>query len=71
MPYDVEETAEDQNVSTLLKIIGSLRTIQNEAEPELITDIRNRDQGFVLFFAFLLLLHGGGSGPWYIVIATN
>ena len=39
-----------RKISTLLKIRGSLKTtIENEAEPELITDIRNRDQGFVLF----------------------
>ena len=47
-----------RKISTLLKIIGSLRTIdENEAELELITDIRNRDQGFVLFcFCFFCCL---------------
>ena len=29
---------------------------KNEAEPELITDIRNRDQGFVLFLPFFLFV---------------
>ena len=48
--YVVEETAEDQN--------GSKESVRNnEAEPELITDIRNRDQGFVLFcFRFFFCL---------------
>ena len=37
-----------QKIRTLLKTSGSLRKIENEAEQELITDIRNRDQGFLL-----------------------
>ena len=57
-------------ISTLLKISGSLKTTienVNEAEPELITDIRNRDEGLVLFcFCFdlfvcsFLKVKGGG-----------
>ena len=57
-----------RTISTLLKISGSLKTtIENEAEPELITDIRNRDQGsvllcfcFDLFVCSFLKVKGGG-----------
>ena len=45
-----------RKISTLLKISGSLTTIENEAEPGLITDIRNRDRiCFVLFLLFLFI----------------
>ena len=48
-----------------------LRTIENEAEAELITDIRNRDQGFVLFcfcfFVCLLFLKVIGGGIFSFV----
>ena len=59
--HGVEETVEDQNVSTEDQLVvedqRSLKTtIENEAEPESITDIRNRDQGFVLFCFVLFLL---------------
>ena len=66
--YVVEETVEDQNVSTEDEhVVEDQRKLENEAEPELITDIRNRDQGFVLFcFCFdlfvcsFLKVKGGG-----------
>ena len=50
--HGVEETAEDQNVSTEDQhVVEDQRKLENEAEPELITDIRNLDPGicFVLF----------------------
>ena len=59
-----------QKIRTLLKTSGSLRKIENEAEQELITDIRNRDQGFLLLFfcffclfvcSFLKVMGGGGE----------
>ena len=51
----VEETAEDQNVSTEDQhVVEDQRKLENEAEPELITDIRNRDPG-ICFVLFLLL----------------
>ena len=58
--HGVKETGEDQNVSTedqhQQHVVEDQRKLENEAEPELITDIRNRDQGFVFFvFAFVCL----------------
>ena len=53
--HGVEETAEDQNVSTEDQhVVEDQRKLENEAEPELITDIRNRDPG-ICFVLFLLL----------------
>ena len=65
--HGVEETAEDQNVSTEDQhVVEDQRKLENEAEPELITDIRNRDPG-ICFVLFLLLfvcsflkVEGGG-----------
>ena len=71
--HGVKETVEDQNVSTedqhQQHVVEDQRKLENEAEPELITDIRNRDQGFVFFvFAFVCLfvcsflkVKGGGN----------
>ena len=56
--HGVKETVEDQNVSTedqhQQHVVEDQRKLENEAEPELITDIRNRDQG-ICFVLFLLL----------------
>ena len=67
--HGFEETVEDQHVVEA-GVSGSLKTTienVNEAEPELITDIRNRDEGLVLFcFCFdlfvcsFLKVKGGG-----------
>ena len=55
--HGVEETAEDQNVSTEDQhVVEDQRKLENEAEPELITDIRNRDRGWLFFFCFCLFV---------------
>ena len=69
--HGVKETGEDQNVSTedqhQQHVVEDQRKLENEAEPELITDIRNRDQGsvllcfcFDLFVCSFLKVKGGG-----------